>query len=143
MSNRSRNGLRKMPGYNSWATMISRCHNPDSERYPYYGGRGIIVCERWRESFANFLADMGQKPAGKTLDRRDNDGGYTPENCRWATLTEQQNNTRSNVYYVVQGEKQTLAQIVRAFGLPRSSVQYRLSIGMSIERALGLTESET
>lgn len=78
--------------YSSWHAMRQRCTNPRHRAYPRYGGRGIVVCERWR-SFKNFLADMGERPPGRTLDRRDNDGPYAPWNCRWATAKEQNRNS--------------------------------------------------
>lgn len=83
------------PTYRSWASMIMRCFDPRQKSYADYGGRGITVCERWRSSFENFLADMGERPKGKTLDRfPNNDGNYEPGNCRWATPKQQTMNRR-------------------------------------------------
>lgn len=80
--------------YTVWQNMKARCYNPRSPSWQYYGGRGIQVCDRWRNSFANFVTDMGEKPDGRSLDRIDNDGNYEPGNCRWATPAEQVRNRR-------------------------------------------------
>jgi hypothetical protein len=82
--------------YRSWNGMIERCRNPNNRRFKYYGGRGIKVCKRWLNSFENFYADMGDRPEGHTLDRKNNDGNYTPKNCRWATIAEQAAGQRHN-----------------------------------------------
>lgn len=93
-------GMSRSPTYKSWVTMLWRCRDPRDISYPRYGGRGIIVCGRWEPrkggSFLNFLADMGERPEGMTLDRRDNDGNYEPSNCRWATKAEQTANRRDS-----------------------------------------------
>lgn len=83
------------PTYGSWRAMIQRCTNPNNNRFKHYGGRGIYVCQRWRK-FANFLQDMGERPEGKTIERRDNNEGYNKDNCTWATSIEQMNNQQKH-----------------------------------------------
>src|SRR5574340_494779 len=95
--------------YKTWAQMLKRCENTKCTIYHRYGGRGIIVCERWH-SFENFLADMGEPPKGKSLDRIDNNLGYFRENCRWATRKEQNNNRRSNRWVEFNGQRKTLSE---------------------------------
>lgn len=92
--------------YSSWCGMKDRCYNENNDRYGSYGGRGIVVCDRWRDSFSNFFEDMGTKPTNKnTIDRRDNNGNYEPNNCRWADASEQARNRSTTKVWVVYGMK--------------------------------------
>lgn len=118
--------------------MISRCHNPKATGYENYGGRGVVVCSRWRESFWNFYEDMGDRPEGTTLDRIDVDGNYEPTNCRWADLETQSNNKSDNIVLVADGREQTLSQWARELGILPNTIQYRLYRGWSVEQALGM-----
>lgn len=90
-------GMYGTPTWQSWNAMLARCYKPSCNGYHNYGGRGITVCASWREDFVNFVADMGERPDGMTLDRIDVDGNYEPANCRWATKSEQRRNVRPKV----------------------------------------------
>ena len=89
-------GKKLSPTYVSWSAMMQRCFYEQNKRYQHYGGRGITVCARWKD-FSNFLADMGERPEGKTIDRINVDGNYEPGNCRWATPSEQANNKQPTI----------------------------------------------
>ncbi len=118
-----RNGF--SPTYHSWACMVQRCTNPKRVSYKDYGGRGIRVCKRWLK-FDNFLADMGERPAGTSLDRRNTNGNYCKSNCRWATNKEQGTNTRANVNVTIHGETLCVAEWARRLGLSLHTVHARI-----------------
>lgn len=124
------------PEYRLWYGMKDRCYNRKAKKFKHYGGRGIRVCDRWKNSFANFLEDMGQRPAGLTLDRRRTNGDYEPGNCRWATKKEQQRNKRNNRVVLFRGRRLCLAAWAEEFNICRKVVCARLSIGWTMERAL-------
>ncbi len=118
--------------FSTWTDIQTRCHNPNSTGYADYGGRGITVCDRWRESFLNFLADMGERPKGMTIERDNNDGPYSPDNCRWATRTEQARNKRNSVR-VPGHEGKALAELAEAAGITRSGMWLRVKKGKTPE----------
>ncbi len=130
------NGGKQSPTYRVWTNMLTRCNNPKVASYRYYGARGVSVCERW-SSFENFLADMGRRPSPKhSLDRKDNDGNYEPNNCRWATRIEQANNTSRNRHITIDEETKTLAEWLEIYSLLRETFYQRLRRGMSEQEAL-------
>lgn len=129
----ARRGVKLTPTYRTWQAMMTRCHNPNVESYKDYGGRGIKVCEQWH-SFDNFLADMGERPPGTSLDRKDNDHGYTHSNCRWATKAEQASNTRANSYVEFKARTLTQAQFSREIGMSQKTVNWRLRHGWTPEQ---------
>lgn len=115
-------GMSKTPTYKSWMMMRIRCTNPSYDAYSYYGGRGIKVCDRWLDSFENFLEDMGVRPSGMTLDRIDSDGNYEPSNCRWATRKEQVENRLNNVILDVNGAETKLLDLAKELGVSRKKL---------------------
>lgn len=123
------------PSYAVWAGMIARCTKRKNPAWKYYGGRGIKVCDRWLD-LANFVEDMGDRPYGTTIDRIDNDGDYTPGNCRWATREQQSNNTRQCKYLIYEGLTLTVTQWARLLGIPRGTLQWRLQKGLPLDQCL-------
>lgn len=137
MSFKPTHGQHGTPAYISWQSMCQRCSNPKGKRAALYIGRGIKVCERWRTSFENFLADMGKRPEGCSLDRfPDNDGNYEPGNVRWATASQQSNNRRDRPRYQFKGLFQTVAEIAPQVGLERKTLYSRLRTGWAFEKAI-------
>lgn len=116
-------GYARTPTYNCWANMIARCENPNRPDFHNYGGRGIAVCERWK-SFQNFLADMGEKAEGLSLDRIDVDKGYSADNCRWVPLLTQNNNRRDTLWVVINGEALSAKQASERLGVPYERVRW-------------------
>lgn len=136
MKNNWIHGSTGTPEYKIWVGMKKRCYNPSDSSYSHYGGRGITVCERWRNDFVAFLEDMGTRTKGLTLERKNNNGNYEPGNCRWATRKEQTRNARHNIVLEFNGIKQCLAAWAEEMGQRRTTVQSRLDRGWSVERAL-------
>jgi hypothetical protein len=130
-------GMKDTPTHRSWRAMIARCYNPNEKAWDRYGGRGVRVCKAWW-IFTKFLADMGLRPEGTTLDRwPDKDGNYEPNNCRWANPIQQSNNTRANIMLSARGETKTLCEWARSEDIPRTRIYRRLfRLGWSVEDAI-------
>lgn len=124
------------PTYKAWRGMISRCEYPKHQSYEHYSAMGIKVAPRWRRSFKAFLADMGERPVGMTLDRKDSTKGYGPGNCRWATTLDQNKNRTSSVHLTLNGVTLIIADWARKLECKVSALRMRLSKGWSVERAL-------
>lgn len=123
--------------YRTWRGMLNRCHNTREPGFANYGGRGIVVCHRWRDSFKNFLADMGRKPSTRhSIDRIDNDGNYEPDNCRWATAKEQSRNQSTNRFLTYGGETMPVAAWAERVGVKASTISRRLALGWTVDRTL-------
>lgn len=133
---RKTHGMHGVRTYKSWDSMKQRCTNPNAPDYDRYGGRGIVVCERWLNSFDAFFADMGERPEGKSLERKDNARGYEPDNCKWATAGEQQRNKRNCPTVDIDGVSVSIASLAVQHGLPIAALKWRLSQGWTIQRAL-------
>jgi hypothetical protein len=126
---------RPSPTHSSWRSMIRRCSEPKNKDWAEYGGRGIKVCERWLD-FETFLADMGSRPDGTSLDRIDNNGNYEPGNCRWATIIEQARNRRTNKIVEWNGIALGLCEWSVRLNIRSRTINARLTRGWSVERAL-------
>lgn len=132
----TKHGMHNTPEYTAWSHMKDRCRNPRAKEYHYYGERGITVCERW-DSFEAFFADMGPKPSSDyTLERIDNDGPYSSDNCRWATWTDQQRNKRNANKVMWRGEMRSLMDLSEEYGVKQATIRYRLKRGWTLEDAV-------
>lgn len=119
--------------YRIWCGIKRRCNDPEN---PYYGGKGVAVCEEWANSFERFLADMGEPEEGQSLDRIDPNKGYSPDNCRWASYSQQQNNRSNNVLITLKGETHTAAEWAELKGLNAGTIRERIRRGWPPEQAL-------
>jgi hypothetical protein len=133
----SRQGARSRT-YQIYRDMRTRCENPNYAEFHLYGGRGITVCERWRQGFESFLADMGESPSGMTLERERVNEGYGPGNCKWATDEEQANNKRNNVVIEFNEKRMTIAQWARELNVSAPKLYYRHSQGWPPEKILSV-----
>lgn len=133
MSPKPAHGMSGTSIHNRWMQMISRCTIQTHRLYNHYGGRGIMVCERWKD-FSNFYEDMGDPPKGYTLDRIDNNGNYEPGNCEWVHNSIQHNNKRSNIIITLDGETLTLKQWARKLNVAYSMLLMRYRRGWTLER---------
>ena len=133
----TKHGMFGTKTYNAWGAMIQRCTNPNADSWPRYGGRGIEVCDRWLESFEDFLADMGVAPKGLTLERNDVDGPYDAVNCVWATPKAQANNRSTSAWVEYNGKTQTIQQWAEECEVEPTLLRWRIRVGKwPLERAL-------
>jgi hypothetical protein len=133
----STHGRTGSPEFTVWQMMIQRCTNTNHNSYADYGGRGIRVCQRWLDSFAAFFSDMGERPSAEhTIDRTDNSGNYSPENCRWATRLEQGSNRRNVRMLTLAGETLSTTQWARRLGISNDTITERIRYGWSVEDTL-------
>lgn len=134
-------GMTGSKTYLSWANMTQRCTNDKHPGFDNYGGRGITICARWA-SFENFLADMGERPEGTSIDRIDNNGNYEPGNCRWATRRQQNQNQRGNRLISHGGETLRIGQWAERLGMRETKLRERLQKGWPVELAVTLPPSK-
>lgn len=133
----TKHGKARSSEYNLWTRIKRVCTRPQSNRYVYYGARDIKMCERWHQSFQDFLSDIGQRPTPRhSLDRINNNGDYEPKNVRWATCQEQMLNTRSNRHIIYKEQKLTISQASATFGINYFTLYTRLQHGWPVEKAI-------
>lgn len=133
----TKHGMADTSSHVAWSSMRQRCTTETHKQYHNYGGRGIKVCDRWMDSYENFLSDMGIRPTKKhSLDRIDNNGDYTPDNCRWATSEQQLNNRRVSRFIELDGIKLTVAQWSRKLNITESKIHHRLRTGKTPKECL-------
>lgn len=131
-----KHGLSKTREYATWRSIKSRCYLLTEKDYRRYGGRGIRVCDRWKNSFSAFLSDMGKRPSDShSIDRIDNDGDYCPENCRWATMKEQMQHTSICRFITWKGQTKNIAQWAEHLGINRRTLWDRINNGLPLEKA--------
>ena len=134
---KSTHGLSQSAEYRIWGLMKDRCLNEKARQYADYGGRGITICDAWIDDFEAFMRDMGPRPSVRhSVERMNNDGGYGPDNCRWALPLDQGNNKRNNVFLEIDGERLTVSQWARRVGLRPNVIQKRLKRGWPAVRAV-------
>ena len=121
------------PFYTVWQGMKRRCYNKNTKQYSDYGGRGITVCDRWKNSFPAFVQDMGERPHGFTLDRKHNDGNYDPSNCRWASRADQMLNRRNTVILTIEGIKYKAHVLAKLAGLKTDTIIERAKSCTSLQ----------
>jgi len=125
----TKSGGKKTRAYEAWVGMKERCYNPNRKNYRDYGGRGIVVCDRWRKNFVAFWNDLGDPPDGLSLERINNDGNYEPKNCRWATRAEQSANRRCSIYIDLRGRRLSAAEWAAETGLSQNIIRKRIMRG--------------
>lgn len=130
-----KHGYNGTPTYGTWRSMVQRCTKTYHHGYYKYGARGISVCARWLD-FRNFLSDMGERPKGKTIERKNNLGNYEPGNCIWATAEIQSRNKRSNVFLTLKGDRKILSDWAKCLGWRPEMISNRIKRGWTVEEAL-------
>lgn len=136
IARRTSHGMTNSSTYVAWCNMKARCYYVKLSGYHNYGGRGIEVCDRWLNSFENFLEDMGERPSGLSLDRINTDLNYTKENCRWTDWSTQMNNQRRTIQITHNGRTMSRSQWAREIGIDPNLIKKRMASGMSVDQAL-------